>query len=388
MSPLIPFLAGSVAALFSSFTASAQTTWFVDASQAISGDGSQGAPFKTIGEATVVADYFDEIMVLPGVYAEQVETPARHMIAPGGPDLTTIQAVADGPAVCSASADLTIEGFSIVGSPDHVTMGIGGSNSVLDYWVFDCVIRDHEHALTNLSGLCWLKHTTVAANDFTYTQQFIDDAFWSTGSIISGGPLELPLSSIITSTLIDVVGQPGIDPGFWNAPDDLHLRPGSVAIIPGGKDLGALPFDPTYVPAPMTFCTAKTSSNECTPTIGFAGGPAGDGSLQPFVIDASGVDELKNGHLFFGLAPGPFPFLGGWHCIQPPTQRTPIQNSGAAGGPCSGSFALDFNAFVQGGGTPHVTPGTMVTAQYWYRDPADHPFGSMLTDAVEFGYGL
>ena len=88
-----------------------------------------------------------------------------------------------------------------------------------------------------------------------------------------------------------------------------------------------------------------------------------------------------------GMAAAEFLDTTGWHCAQPPTARTPIQNSGTAGGPCSGSFSFDFNAFVQGGGTPFVPPGTFVSVQYRYRDPAD-PTGSMLTDGVEFGHGL
>lgn len=368
-------------------------TWYVDGSRSTTGDGSQAAPFLTIGEATAVAGPSDTVMVLPGEYAEQIETVARFMIAPGGPDQTTLIAAADGPVICTSREDLFLDGFSIVGSPLYDTVGIDASGSLAFYEVHNCIIRGHERAVGQYSGGLNLWYSTVAGNDVTYLQDDINDLIQGTCSIITGGPVQVTTFGIFNSCLLDqsVSGSNnliGLDPGFWNAPADLHLAPGSVCIgACFSGDIGALPFDPIYVPGPITFCTSKTSSAGCIPSIGFGGGPAGAGVGGPFLVRANGVDELKNGHLFFGLAPGPFPFLGGWHCIQPPTQRTPIQNSGTAGGPCSGGYAFDFNAFVQGGGTPHVVPGTMVTAQYWYRDPGD-PFGSMLTDAIEFGYGL
>ena len=48
-------------------------TYYVDASAAPAGDGSQNHPFKTISQAAQLAQAGDEVVVLPGVYREYVD---------------------------------------------------------------------------------------------------------------------------------------------------------------------------------------------------------------------------------------------------------------------------------------------------------------------------
>ncbi len=54
---------------------------------------------------------------------------------------------------------------------------------------------------------------------------------------------------------------------------------------------------------------------------------------------------------------------------------------------CPGLFIFYFNAYLHTPAGALILAGTMVNAQYWYRDPAD-PFASATTDAVEFPVGL
>ena len=110
--------------------------------------------------------------------------------------------------------------------------------------------------------------------------------------------------------------------------------------------------------------------------------------MTPAFAAATEVRNLKNGLFFYGFGQAAVPFLGGTLCVQPPLRRTPVQNSGGNGPPsddCSGTYAFDFNALIQGGGDPGLVAGADVYAQYWGRDPADTTgFGSSLTDAISF----
>ncbi len=72
-------------------------------------------------------------------------------------------------------------------------------------------------------------------------------------------------------------------------------------------------------------------------------------------------------------------------CVRLPLRRTVVLNSGGNPPPndCSGTFAFDFNAWIQGGFDPLLLPGVLVFAQTWSRDPASASTTS-LTDAVMF----
>ena len=118
--------------------------------------------------------------------------------------------------------------------------------------------------------------------------------------------------------------------------------------------------------------------------------------LQPvsgandYSVVANGVQELKNG-LFFGSISGQanLPFSGGILCVNPPTFRTGIQNSGGSGPTsCDGQISLtvnDGNIIPLG---PDAGPGNMSWMQLWYRDPNNGAgsLGTGLSDAVEFTF--
>jgi hypothetical protein len=71
--------------------------------------------------------------------------------------------------------------------------------------------------------------------------------------------------------------------------------------------------------------------------------------------------------------------------VAPPWGRTPLQPSGGLAPPpgCSGSFAIDFNAWIQGGNDPGLVAGAQVHGQYWYRDPGSS-LGTGLSDGITF----
>lgn len=134
------------------------------------------------------------------------------------------------------------------------------------------------------------------------------------------------------------------------------------------------------------YCNAKVNSLGCTPIIGTFGTPSAT-FAGSFDIGAVDIVSNRNGILFYGYAPAAIPFQGGTLCVAPPLRRVaPVLNSGGVFPPktCTGSFNVDFNPVIQGGGDPALIPGAAVYAQYWFRDPGAAVVGTGLTDAVRF----
>ena len=161
----------------------------------------------------------------------------------------------------------------------------------------------------------------------------------------------------------------------------MHLRPGSPAIDAGNplspldpdgtrRDIGALAFDPGYAPDPLVYCTSTTNSQGRVPAIAVAGG-AGSSSAAPCFVTCVGNLNQRTGLLFYGFAPNALAYQGGWPCVQAPSRRTALQDSGGNVGPddCSGAFPLDLDARIQGGDDPALVPGISVYAQCCSRDP-------------------
>ena len=109
--------------------------------------------------------------------------------------------------------------------------------------------------------------------------------------------------------------------------------------------------------------------------------------------------NLKSGLLLYGLSGrAALPFSGGLLCLASPVRRTPAQVAGGNPAPandCSGTFAIDMNAFASGNwsppGSPHaalLVPGTQVNCQWWGRDQGfPPPNNTTLSDALEYFVG-
>jgi len=144
---------------------------------------------------------------------------------------------------------------------------------------------------------------------------------------------------------------------------------------------------------PTGYCTAKTTSTGCEPFASFTGMSSASAS-SGFAVRAGGLRNQKSGLLFYGLTgSASAPFQGGTMCIATPRMRTPVQSSGGNSFPaddCSGSFALDMNAFAGGalGGAPAPAlrvAGTTVHCQFWGRDPGfAPPQNTMLSSALRY----
>lgn len=147
-----------------------------------------------------------------------------------------------------------------------------------------------------------------------------------------------------------------------------------------------------------TYCTAKTNSLACIPSVAGSGSPSatiGSG----FNVTCSQVRNNKPGLVFYTVngAQNGLIFQCGTLCLGPGgIRRTPALNSGGTPNPandCSGIYAIDMNAFAVGaaGGTPSPglgVPGNTVHLQFWGRDqgfPA--PCNTTLSDAGEYSIG-
>ena len=139
--------------------------------------------------------------------------------------------------------------------------------------------------------------------------------------------------------------------------------------------------------SPNTYCTAKTSSLGCTPTI-WANGTASV-TKGVFQLSAHSVHNEQRGALYWSLAPAAEPFAGGLRCIGRVRQRIPVWSGGNALSTfpepdCSGSFRDDWTSSrISGYG---LVPGQTVYAQFRFTDAyGPHgPHGMGLTDALSF----
>jgi hypothetical protein len=394
-------------------SASAQTTWYVDVQGTPPGTGTVSNPFVSIQQAidspSVVQG--DTLLVLPGVYAERVNLHGKALTlsSQAGPTETWIEpAVPVGNAgyvvtlAGNFNAVSTIQGFTVSGAKCQMSSGIWARNDVARR----CIISGHNGVGLTSDYDFWVERCTVVGNQLGKINFYIN-FIYITDSIFAHNAVDLSpgaTNSHIDYTLVESGGWWGGisnisgDPKQWN-PDqgDYRLGPLSPCIDAGNpaappdpdgspRDLGALVYDPAHVPPTVTYCIAKLNSGGCTADIGWSGGASASASAAtPFLITGQGVVPSTAGLLFYGFGRQEAPFMGGFHCVEPPTPRVGGQGSGPNSGPCSGSFSYDFNARVQSGVDPLLEPGTMVNAQFWYRDLFDPlAFFSSTSDAIEF----
>jgi hypothetical protein len=176
-----------------------------------------------------------------------------------------------------------------------------------------------------------------------------------------------------------ILGSPCIDAGDPTSPSD-----------PDGSrnDMGALPFDPNWCPAPVSYCTAGTSANGCQATLSSAGTPSAS-AASGFIVSASGVEGNKDGLFYFGTSGKQAIAWGSsssYRCVVPPTKRGGLLLGTGTGGACDGSFAYDLNARWTAQPNSNPGAGNKVWLQLWYRDPQNTSNRTTsFSDALEFG---
>jgi hypothetical protein len=131
-----------------------------------------------------------------------------------------------------------------------------------------------------------------------------------------------------------------------------------------------------------SYCTAKVSSNGCTPSIS-GSGSASLASPASFSATTTGMETTVSAvDLFGATGQSSLPFQGGVLCVASPIYRLPGKNSGGTG-TCGGSISYTLSDVLAApGGGSSVVAGSVVYLQTWSRDPGD-AFKSSLSDALQ-----
>ncbi len=118
-------------------------------------------------------------------------------------------------------------------------------------------------------------------------------------------------------------------------------------------------------PDPQLYCSAKPSSGGCLPSIGWSGAPS---ISTGFSLTCAQVTGAQFGLLFWSHQAADLPFMGGRLCLTGSLRRTPVVHSGGSAGPnCSGFLQRDLSPLYLAAHS--LTPGSVLYAQWWFRDP-------------------
>ncbi|NUP95422.1 MAG: VCBS repeat-containing protein [Planctomycetaceae bacterium] len=140
---------------------------------------------------------------------------------------------------------------------------------------------------------------------------------------------------------------------------------------------------------PVSYCTPGTTTNGCNATLSATGTPSAT-ATSGFTLSVSNVEGQRQGLIFYSIngrnaavwAIGNTSFL----CVKAPTQRLPTLTSGGTNNSCTGSFSIDWQAWMathpSALGQP-LTTGQLFQAQCWFRDPPA-PGTTNLSQGVEW----
>ncbi len=136
------------------------------------------------------------------------------------------------------------------------------------------------------------------------------------------------------------------------------------------------------------YCTSGLTTNGCVPVINGVGTPDSDAG-SGFMINATSLEGLQSGILFYGLSSSGASWGGGsssFLCVKSPLERMGVQSTFGTFGGCDGSMSIDWNAYYATNlgavGHPYVT-GLTCYAQAWFRDPPA-PKTTSLSNGVSF----
>ncbi|NUP95502.1 MAG: hypothetical protein HUU28_04990 [Planctomycetaceae bacterium] len=236
-------------------------------------------------------------------------------------------------------------------------------------------------ALDNVgAGSGW--EIQLAAPATTFSCSFPDQTNHSYSIELFNG-----VTSLGVGTFTYTGGFPGL-PDYWTGPgpfDRITVKINTTA----GVGLDNFAFD--GVAPPVAYCTAGTTTNGCTASIGANANPS-VAAASSCLIDITGVEGQKTGIVFYGLSalPQPWCVSGGtsFLCVKSPTFRSGAQATGGTTGACDGTLSLDWNAFQAANpgslGSP-FSVGNKVFVQGWFRDPPACKSTS-LSNALEMTY--
>ena len=135
------------------------------------------------------------------------------------------------------------------------------------------------------------------------------------------------------------------------------------------------------------YCTAGTSASGCSALISASGLPSATAATG-FHLSVEDVEGQKSGLFFWGSSgrqSNPWAGSTSFLCVAPPTTRGPVLSGSGTAQACGGAASFDLNARWTAKPAQNPGAGSVVQAQFWYRDPqAAASARTSLSDAVEF----
>jgi len=263
---------------------------------------------------------------------------------------------------------ISTDGLRLAVSDPHDNAQPGSTGSVYVYehsggaWSELAVVRPSVPAAVNFGAAVQIQ------GDELYVSSATPNGVWHFRRLPSGQWAELGIGSVPTTT-------------SWNV-DSFDVDGASLAV--GARSVysasGAAYAYDADSPAVCTYCTAKTTSSGCLPSMGWSGSTSV--SSGAFTLQASALQPNKFGLFFYGGHANSTAFQGGSLCVATPLTRTPVTNTGGAA-TCSGFASLDFNGWIASGVDPLLVVGSRWAAQFWSRDPQSS-FGTSLTNTLVF----
>jgi hypothetical protein len=228
--------------------------------------------------------------------------------------------------------------------------------------------------VTNCAVFVQFETGNDGSNGISYTLSQDGGATWATAFDAPAGPdIDSPDPSENRGFVVDPAQNVALGI-FWDRP--LGQNEVYVCGLAG------------CTPAPQSYCTAGTTTNGCNATISAVGAPS-IAALSGYPLTVTNVEGQKQGILFYGVsgaAVQPWGTGSSFLCVKSPTQRMGGLNSGGTTGLCDGVLVTDWSAFVASNpsalGVP-FSPGQVVSAQGWFRDPPASKSTS-LSNAIEF----
>lgn len=263
-------------------------------------------------------------------------------------------------------------------STDGVRLAISDPNDNVPNGASGGCVYVYEHSAGSWIELAIVRPSLPSAQKFgaqvridaddLYVSSATTPGVWHFRRLPSGAWVELGVSSVQATS-------------GWNV-DSFDVDGASMVV--GARSVysasGAAYAYDTDSPAVCTYCTAKTTSSGCIPSMGWSGSTSV--SSGAFTLQASALQTNKFGLFFYGGHANPTAFQGGTLCVATPLTRTPLTNTGGAA-TCSGTASLDFNAWISSGVDPLLVVGSRWAAQFWSRDPQSS-FGTNLTNTLVF----
>ncbi len=186
--------------------------------------------------------------------------------------------------------------------------------------------------------------------------------------------------------------QPSGDLNLFNG-EDANGTWNLVVYDWAGGDIGFINrFDVTVLgcgsAAPVSYCTAGTTTNGCNATMSATANPSLTSSVCQITVND--VEGAQSGIMFYGLAQSATAWGAGtsFLCVKAPLERTGVQVSTGVNGTCGNTMFLDWDAYQLANpsslGQPFAA-GNKVYVQGWFRDPPA-PKTTSLSDGLELTY--